>query len=143
MTQRKARQKAAGYDLIGALGEAGWAEADRALAAALAEVVVVELALSKLSRTKSAAALRKAQDGFALLSQSLETVARKRGAQRFGEVGAIEKFDRRKHEIDGAVRAAARVRVLAPGVVKGEDVLVKARVKLAPARKPAKAKRGR
>jgi molecular chaperone GrpE (heat shock protein) len=137
MKKPKARQKQAAFDLVGALGEAGWAEADKALAAALAETVGLETALAKLARSKSPAAIQRADDAFVMLTQALDTVARKRGVSRFGEVGAVEKFDPERHEIDGAPRKSARVKLVAPGVLKGGEVLLKARAKLEAARKSA------
>lgn len=137
MKKPKARQKGAAFDLVGALGEAGWAEADRALASALAESAALETAIAKLSRSKSAAAIQRTEDAFALLTQALDTVSRKRGVARFGEIGAVEKFDPERHEIAGTARKSARVKLLAPGVLKGGDVLVKARAKLEAARKSA------
>lgn len=137
MKKPKTRQKQAAFDLVGALGEAGWAEADRALADALAESAALDLAINKLARSKSAAAVQRAEDAFALLTQALDTVARKRGVSRFGEVGAVEKFDPERHEIADAPRKAAQVKLIAPGVLKGGEVLLKARAKLAAARKSA------
>lgn len=155
MKKPKTRQKQAAFDLVGTLGEAGWAEADRALAAALAEAAALETAIAKLARRNTPAAVQRAEDAFALLTQALDTTARKRGVSRFGDVGAVEKFDPARHEIIGAARKSARVRLIAPGVLKGGEVLLKARAKLAAARKsasrrtraakaaPAKAKSGR
>jgi hypothetical protein len=155
MKKPKARQKRAAFDLVGALGEAGWAEADRALAVALAESAALETAIAKLSRSKGPAAIQRTQDAFALLTQALDTVSRKRGVARFGEVGAVERYDPERHEIAVAARKSAPVKLVAPGVLKGGEVLVKARAKLAAARKsaakrnkaakskPAKAKPGR
>lgn len=137
MKKPKTRQKQAAFDLVGALGEAGWAEADRALAAAIAESAALDLAINKLARSKSPTAVKRAEDAFALLTQALDTVARKRGVSRFGEVGAVEKFDPERHEIAGATPKSARVKLTAPGVMKGGDVLLKARAKLAAARKSA------
>jgi len=137
MKKPKARQKGAAFDLVGALGEAGWADADHALAAALAETAALETAIAQLSRSRSAAAIQRAEDAFALLTQALDTVSRKRGVSRFGEVGAVESYDPERHEVAGGARKSARVKLLASGVLKGGDVLLKARAKLAAARKSA------
>ena len=137
MKKPKARQKGAAFDLVDALGEAGWADADRALAAALAESAALEVAIAKLARSNSPAAIQRTEDAFALLTQALDTVSRKRGVSRFGEVGSVEKFNPERHEITGAARKSSRVKLLAPGVLKGAEVLVKARAKLEAARKSA------
>lgn len=139
MKKATGRGRPAAFDLTGALGEAGWAEADRALVAALAEFSVLEAALSALTKTKSAKASRDAADALALLGQSLAATARKRGVERFGVVGASEAYDPARHALDQpSSRAPAKVKILAPGVVRGREVLTKARVAGVRARKPAR-----
>ena len=70
----------------------------------------------------------------ALVDQSLSRAARQRGLARLGEIGEIAPFDPLAHElIVPGKRPPASVHVVAPGVSRGEKILLKARVK--PARR--------
>lgn len=118
---------AAARGLTEALAEASWAEADRALAMAIAELADLETAPNAARRAAA----------MVLLSQSLARAARRRGLTRFGAQGAVEPYDAQRHELARKpVRPPARVRILAPGVARGSTVLVKARA--VPARMHAK-----
>ena len=113
-----ARGKRAAPALVSALAEAAWSEADAALAQAVAEY-------DGLVAARGAAARSDAQ---ALLGQALARAARRRGLARFGAVGSIEAYDPKRHELSSAGRAPNRVRVKAQGVMRGSEILVKARV---------------
>jgi hypothetical protein len=67
-----ARKRAAQAHLADALGAAAWAEADAALADALAEFEVLSVARTAAARN----------DAMFLLGQALQRVARKRGLGR-------------------------------------------------------------
>jgi hypothetical protein len=119
-----ARKRAAPWVLVNALAEAAWAEADAALAEALTEFQV-------LSAT---AKPRVREESMALLGQALARASRKRGLAPFGVVGARERFDAMRHVITGAARVPKEVRVVTPGVTRGAEVIVKARVSAVRAR---------
>ena len=110
--------------LVDALAGASWAEADGALAEALME-------FSELKR-----ALNDEPDALGMASQALGRAARRRGLALFGDVGATVAFDPAVHEFKGSSVAAARVRIIREGVMRGRDVRIRAVV--APARKVAK-----
>lgn len=120
--KRKAALKSAAVSrqntLANALGEAAWAEADAALAAAIADLDDLEAAI---------AGNAPAGDAHFMVAQSLNRVARKRGMTRLGEVGATVVFDPAQHE-RAAPGVAKRVRILRPGVMRAGAVLIKARV---------------
>lgn len=135
--KRKAAPKGAAVPRLAdplsvALGEAAWAEADLALAAALAESEDLQAALS-------AGDERAAEDALAMLTQSLNRIARKRSISRFGEPGAQVPFDIRRHEIDVAGPAAKQVIVVRSGLERAGVVLVKAQVRRARAARKARA----
>lgn len=114
-----ARKRAAAPALANALAEAAWSEADAALAQALAECDALEAAPDAASR----------EDAMAMLAQALSRAARKRGLSRIGAVGAREQYDPKRHELERAgARGPKSVRIIAPGVARGGDVLVRARV---------------
>ncbi len=124
-TARKRRPQVAG--LATTLAEASWTQADRALAQAIAD-------FSELAGAHTPAK-RKAL--LALIAQSLQRAARRRGLERIGAEGEIAAFDASLHEFSGKARAPKEVRILVAGVARGGVVLVKARV--APARPRARA----
>lgn len=117
--------------LANALGEAAWAEADLALAVALAEFDDAESALA-------VGDARRVEDAVVMGLQSLNRVARKRGVMRFGEVGEAVAFNAARHELDGAGPPPKQVIVTRAGLERAGVVLVKARV--APARAAKKAR---
>jgi|CXWL01.1.fsa_nt_gi hypothetical protein len=126
---KKHGKKPAADTLTDALGKAGWAEADRALIAALAEAPALDAAMAQLGVARTAAAVRQARDSWTMLAQGLAATARRRGIESFGEIGASDSYDPKRHLIDAPVaRAPAKVRVLAPGFARGDTVLAKARV---------------
>jgi hypothetical protein len=113
------------FDLTALLGEAGWRDADQALAACLRDFGDVERASADLSDALD--------DALLILGQSLAQAARRRGLKRFGAIGAVEAFDPNRHElVRPAARAPALVKVTAEGVARGEgpgaDILIKALV---------------
>ena len=118
-----ARKGAAPSVLVDALAEAAWTEADEALAEALVELRALEAARARGAR----------DEAFVMLDQALRRAARKRGLSLFGAVGGRETYDPRRHE---GVRSAKQVRIEAPGVARGGQVLIKARVSLGRARRP-------
>lgn len=66
----------------------------------------------------------------ALVEQSLSRAARQRGLARLGEIGETTPFDPLAHElIAPSKKPPATVHVVAPGVSRGEKILLKARVK--------------
>ena len=101
-----------------ALAEAAWAEADAALALALVEFDHAEAA--KKAETR--------EEALALAQQALANAARRRGLQRFGAVGRQEPYDAARHELTAPrAKPPKNVRIVTPGVARGEAVLVKAR----------------
>lgn len=105
--------------LATALAEAAWAEADAALAEALVEFDALQQAATRAAKAE-------ASD---LLGQALARAGRRRGFARIGKVGAVEAFDERRHAPAEAMqRRPKTVRILAPGVARGQEVLAKARV---------------
>ena len=120
-----AQRKRAGR-LVNALAEAAWTEADGALAEALLECDRAREAESKKAR----------EQALELLFLALARAARRRGLARIGKQGAIEEFDPVRHELaTSPKRAPKRVRIAMEGVARGRQVLIKARVT------PARAKR--
>jgi hypothetical protein len=135
--KRAAKAASSEYDLIDALGAAGWAEADESLAEALAGFSELELSAKILAA--DAGGLRRRADRIeaqlVLLRQSLGQLARARGLSRFGEVGALEPYDPARHQLRAAAKKTpAQVRVLASGVARGaaQQILVKAAAEAAP-----------
>ncbi|QGZ94067.1 hypothetical protein [Terricaulis silvestris] len=101
-----------------ALAEAAWAEADVALAEALAD-------LDELISADSA----QRADALAVLAQSLSRAARKRGLTRIGALDAREPYDAAVHDLRQIVAKKPKtVRIQARGVARGGQVLVKPRV---------------
>lgn len=125
------KTSARSHALNDALAEAAWAEADAALAEALAD-------LDEVMGAETAAARRAA---LAMLAQSLARAGRKRGLTRLGVVGAKAPFSSAEHELIVPIkRLPKRVVINARGVARGGAVLAKPRVKPAtrsktPARK--------
>lgn len=115
-----ARKRAASQlKLTNALAEASWADADAALADALTEFDQLVSAIDRKGR----------EQAMALLGQALARAARKRRLARLGKTGAREPYDPKRHAPNGALSPRAKtVRVVVPGVTRGEEVLVKARV---------------
>jgi hypothetical protein len=104
--------------MAGALAEAAWAEADAALAQALADLDEMTSATSEAAR----------EDMLAMLAQSLSRAARKRGLTRVGTVGDRESYDPKRHDlVDSGAKMPKTVRIRARGVARGADVLVKPR----------------
>jgi hypothetical protein len=115
-----ARKRAAPVrSLTDALAGAAWAEADIALAQALADLDEVESAADAATRA----------DAFAMLAQSLSSAGRKRGLTRIGDLGVRAVFDAARHDLNISVaKAPKNVRIAARGVARGGNVLVKPRV---------------
>jgi hypothetical protein len=115
-----ARQRAAqGVSLTDALAEAAWAEADAALAQALADFDEAETAENKSAR----------KDALARLGQALSRAARKRGLSRIGELEDVAEFDADAHDLNAAVAKTPKsVLIQARGVARGGEVLIKPRV---------------
>lgn len=115
-----ARKRAAqGVSLTDALAEAAWAEADAALAQALADFDEAETAERKRAR----------KDAMARLGQALSRAARKRGLMRVGEIDERVDFDADDHELNASVaKTPKNVRIQARGVVRGNEILAKPRV---------------
>lgn len=118
-TKGAARKSAApGVKLTDALAGAAWAEADRALAEALA--------LCDEARDGAGAEREAALE---LLGQALNAAARKRGLARLGELGGREAYDPKRHEfIKPHKKTPKSVRIVARGVARGAETLVRARV---------------
>jgi hypothetical protein len=115
-SKRPTSKRSAGR-LVNALAEAAWTEADGALAEALLECDRAREAESKKAR----------EQALELLFLALA---------RIGKQGAIEEFDPVRHELaTSPKRAPKRVRIAMEGVARGRQVLIKARVT------PARAKR--
>lgn len=116
--KKRAPRKKAAPVLVNALAEAAWADADRALAEAIAEAQILKSAPDDDAR----------EDALALLEQALSRAARKRGLTRFGDVGAREAYDPERHDLLRPLqRAPKHVRIVASGVTRAGAVLVKAR----------------
>jgi hypothetical protein len=104
-----------------ALGDAAWAEADRALAQAMAEMEEVEAANTQVRRAEA----------LMLLRQALARAARVRGFSRLGaEPGETEPYDPARHTLISApARPPEQVVIIAQGVCRGAEILVKARAR--------------
>lgn len=106
--------------LSDALGQAAWVEADLALAEALA--LCDEVVSGAMNDEHNAALLD-------LLSQSLARAARKRGLTRLGVLGAKEALDRKRHDFTNPPKRTPKtVRIVARGVARAGETLVKTRV---------------
>ncbi len=123
--KRVAPKRATPSLLVASLAEASWLEADTALAEALVEFETLKAAPRQKAR----------DDAMALLGQALTRAARKRGLTPLGAAGARERFDAMRHEIHGSARKPKNVQVVTPGVARGGDVLIRARVSAARARR--------
>lgn len=104
--------------LVDALAKASWIEADTALAEALCHFEELEGARGVRRRAL-----------FDLLGQALTRAARRRGFKRVGELGAIEPYDPKAHDLRGARRRTQSVAVVTRGVARGGEVLSKPRVR--------------
>ncbi|MEZ5971638.1 MAG: hypothetical protein R3C31_07545 [Hyphomonadaceae bacterium] len=115
-----ARQRAAqGISLTDALAEAAWAEADAALAQALAD----------FDETQTAEGARARKDALERLGQALSRAARKRGLARLGSLEDELTYDPDAHDLNEAVAKTPKtVRIQARGVTRGGEVLTKPRV---------------
>lgn len=122
-TKRAAPKR--GAPPVNALAQAAWAQADAALAEAMVEC----------ERAVQADDAKARAEALNLLALALARTARRRGISRLGKAGTTEPFNPAKHELAGRMRAPARVRIVEPGVARGADVLIKARVN------PVRAKR--
>jgi hypothetical protein len=110
--------------LSDALAAAAWREADAALAQAWADFAEMENA----SGAKRAVLL-------ALVGQSIARAARRRGLTCIGAPGDQVRFDPQRHVLVRSDETAPdQVRVLAPAIERGGEVLVKGRVNPAPKR---------
>lgn len=146
-TKAKARAKAApraavkpaapAFDLADMLAQAGWKEADAALARALRDFTSLEAASLALGRKLRGGALSaqalKVESALLAASQAMRQAARKRNLNRFGETGAVTAFDERLHALaEPAKRPPARVKVFAQGVMRGvgpeAEIILKALV---------------
>lgn len=116
---RKPKPDARAADpLVGALAEAAWSEADRALAEAL--VCADELEGARGPRRRQL---------FDLLGQALNRAARRRGLSRVGQLGAEEIYDPERHEPLPSGVGPGPVAIVARGVVRGREVVLKPRVR--------------
>jgi hypothetical protein len=123
-TKRSAAKRAP--ELVDMLAAAAWTQADAALAEALVECDRAVQADSDETR----------EEALSMVSLALARAARRRGLARLGTAGAIEDFDPAKHELPAPLkRAPPRVRIVEAGVLRGAEVLVRARAK------PVRAKR--
>jgi hypothetical protein len=114
------KRAAPSVSLSGALAEAAWAEADLALAEALADLDEAETAADEPARA----------DALAMLSQSLARAARKRGLSRIGALDEQATFDPDAHDLaEAGAKKPKKVRIAARGVARGGDILVRARVR--------------
>jgi hypothetical protein len=139
--------------LADALGEAGWAEADEALAEAWRDFAGLEKSLENLTQHANELSLSVTdiEERFVLARQALTEAGRRRGLRRFGEPGAVERYDAARHALAAMKKPVPKkplyVRVTAPGVARGSElapvILIKAEAELAPAPKPVPAKRRR
>lgn len=114
-----APRRAPRVSLADALAQASWRDADAALAEALA-----------LCDEAVSGAIDEAQaDLLDLLSQSLARAGRKRGFTRLGILGAKDVFDPKRHDFTNPPkRAPNTVRIVARGVARAGETLVKTRV---------------
>ncbi|HET9230931.1 MAG TPA: hypothetical protein VFO00_06560 [Vitreimonas sp.] len=111
---------------VDALAEAAWTEADAALAEALIEC----------DRARSAKTSDARDEALSLLQLALGRAARRRGLSRIGKAGGLEDFDAGRHELSARPkRAPKRVRIVDEGVSRGREVLIKARVTAARAKR--------
>jgi hypothetical protein len=111
---------------VDALAEAAWTEADGALAEALVEC----------DRANAAENDEDRDEALDLLRLALARAARRRGLSRIGKASAVDDFDASRHELAASVRRAPkRVRIVDEGVARGREVLIKARVTAARAKR--------
>ena len=111
---------------VDALAEAAWTEADGALAEALVECDRASAAENDETR----------DEALDLLRLALARAARRRGLSRIGKAGAVDDFDTSRHELAArAKRPPKRVRIVDEGVARGREVLIKARVTAARAKR--------
>ena len=105
--------------LTAALAEAAWTEADAALAEALVEFDLLAQAANRAARAEA----------MTILGLALSRAARRRGLTRVGMTDALEPFDAKRHaRARSTGRAPRTVLILIPGVARGDEVLMKARV---------------
>lgn len=109
------------------LTEATWAQADGALARALADAALLDEAVARLMRAarKAPAVLPAAEtvEAEALaMRQAVDAAAAARGISLFSAPGDIAAFDAARHEPNTGHRLAEgeAVRVVSPGVTRGE-----------------------
>ncbi|MFT3729320.1 MAG: hypothetical protein QM759_15965 [Terricaulis sp.] len=108
------KRAASSRDLTRQLAEAAWAEADAALADALTEFGAWQAGDA---------------DAAEFVGQALRRAARKRGLSPLGEAGSVEAYDSSRHALGKlGSRPPARVKIKSPGVLRGGEVLAKARV---------------
>ena len=120
--------------LTDALAEAGWVEADQALAAAIVEFGQLQRALSECEI--AGAAKMRARAALSLTAQALARASRRRGLVRVGELGAIVPFARTQHALARPqTETPERVEIVSEGVMRGDEVLVPALVKPARSRR--------
>lgn len=111
---------------VDALAEAAWIQADGALAEALVECGRAIAARSDDAR----------DEALSFLQLALSRAARRRGLSRIGKAGALEDFDARRHDLAASSnRAPKRVQIVDEGVARGREVLIKARVTAARAKR--------
>lgn len=113
------KRAAPAVSLSTALAEAAWAEADAALAQALADFEEALSAADEYAR----------EQAMTMVGQSLSRAARKRGLTRIGELGARVIYDPSKHDLtEAGKRPPKTVLVAARGVARGGEVLARPRV---------------
>src|SRR5512147_1868860 len=93
---RSKKAAASRGSLNDALAQAGWAEADTAVAEAVVEFDQLERAVAELKG--SAPARARAEEALVLVGQALARVGRRRNLTRIGEVGATVRFVAKEHE---------------------------------------------
>ncbi len=112
--------QAPAFDLTTVLAQASWRDADEALAKALRDFSALEKAAQAASRKAPAAQAQHVEDALWAVSQSLRAAGRRRNLHRFGDVGAIERFDPKRHALlKPGKRAPVEVRITSPGVMRG------------------------
>jgi molecular chaperone GrpE (heat shock protein) len=122
-TERRPKSVPGREQVVDALADAAWAEADKSLAEALADFDEFELTQNP----------RRRRQLLSMLGQALARTARKRGLRRLGTAGGDEPFDPSRHElVTPQGERPHTVEIVVRGVARGDELLAKVRVRKRP-----------
>ncbi|MFZ4121909.1 MAG: hypothetical protein ACOYKM_09620 [Caulobacterales bacterium] len=127
-------------DLAETLAQAAWADADQDLCEALREITVLSAALAAKSPTPRAKLRLQAM----LAQQAVHAVATRRAIAISDEaIGTKVRFDPNAHEAAQDTAQGAKVRIIAPAIMRQGIVIVRAVVAKPPPKKARKAKKSK